>query len=209
MQSTHSRINTDEIPLGELFPSAITNGGLHREIVIDEPPQYETCPPPSYAQVQKNYLTKNHLRRFCAFFIDIDFVMNSIMILMSIAIHCYVKEFNWSIMIPIAYLFVSGLGRIGLSQNKPEWLIIYCGSYFGRWFGDAAVLIYSLSINYQQMYEMRAYSLYTTILMVGIRGFYPDLFPCYSATIKNDSCPKFLENAEDTKYHYVLYWMVI
>ena len=212
--STRERTNTDEMPLGELYPNAIANCGIDLSVPVEipvmeivEPPQYTTIPPPTYSQVQKSHLTKNQLRNICLMMINLDLVLNFSLMLMSSFVHLYTEELNLTMLIPLAYFAVGICGRMGFTNNRPELLIIYCGAYFGRWFGDAAVLIYTLSIKYQILFEMKIYSLVATLPMVGMRGFYQDLLPCYSSNIAR-VCPRFLENASQVQSSLYLYWMV-
>ena len=212
------RISIDDITLAQLNSSAIIDyeeEGYSPILVSDvEPPSYSPgCSLPSYAQIQKDQASKDHLRGLCLFFINCDLVvvanqfLNALLVGISICTHAYFSEFRLVLLIPVSYLGISFLGRLGLLSNSPEWVILYTGSYFGRWSGDVAVLCYAFMMN-TPIYSMKAYSIISTLFMVGIRGFYPDFLPCYSKYSDDGSCPTILRNMADANYSIVLYWMV-
>ena len=212
------RTSIDDITLAQLNSNAIIDyeeEGYSPVLVSDvEPPCYSPgCSLPSYAQIQIEQASKDHLRRLCLFFINCDLVvvanqfLNALLVAMSICTQAYFSEFRLTLLIPVAYLGISFIGRLGLLSNSPEWVIIYTGSYFGRWSGDVAVLCYSFMMN-TPIYSMKAYSIISSLLMVGIRGFYPDFLPCYSKYSDDGSCPMILRNMADANYSMVIYWIV-
>jgi hypothetical protein len=46
--------------------------------------------------------------------------------------------------------------------------------------GDVAVCIYSYANQFTEYYDMNVYTFFVSYLMVGVRGFYSNVFPCYN-----------------------------
>lgn len=62
-------------------------------------------------------------------------------------------------------------------------MLLYCGAFFARWCGDMAVLIYVSVNDLYYYFDMSVFTVLFSMPMLGIRGFYPDLFPCYNDNI--------------------------
>jgi hypothetical protein len=60
-------------------------------------------------------------------------------------------------------------------------MLLFCGFYFARFWGDVAVSIYIFANSFMSYYNMGIFYLLLSFPMLGIRGFYPILFPCYNA----------------------------
>ncbi|KAJ3369457.1 hypothetical protein HDU91_007201 [Kappamyces sp. JEL0680] len=80
------------------------------------------------------------------------------------------------------------LRLIGFDLKSPTLMLLVCGSYFARWCADTAVAIYVLVNGMASYYDMSPFTLLLSLPMMGIRGFYPLLFPCYNEQAATDAC---------------------
>lgn len=74
-------------------------------------------------------------------------------------------------------------------------MLLVTGAWFARWAGDLAVLIYVVVNDLNSYFEMSIFSTLISLPMLGIRGFYPDLFPCYNMS---DDCSDWWTNSAGT-----------
>ncbi|KAJ3273298.1 hypothetical protein HDV01_004656 [Terramyces sp. JEL0728] len=178
----------DETPLAQLYPSASTmlsTATLVETRVIDiPPPPYSTEPPPPYAE-KVGLTAKLHklLRKYVGIFI-----MNLLLFFTTSLMHASTDEFYLSIIIPLFYLFGAMIGMVGFQSMNIRMMGIYTAVTYARWSGDVAIAIYSLAIQQTDYFDMPSVIFGITYPMIGVRGFYSVLYPCYNLNLPDMQC---------------------
>ena len=161
------------------------------------PPEYFSEPPPPYLK-KSQYRESSFVHRLSETIVNIDLSTNCMLVFIMMVL--YFSNSNsdspTSFIIPFIYFVTSLFGRIAYKKKRAKAMFLISGAYFARWAGDMAVLIYVIVNDLHSYYNMSVFSTLITLPMLGIRGFYPDLFPCYNIT-DNDTyvCSTFWSNS--------------
>lgn len=166
------------------------------------PPGYSPSePPPPYLR-KSLYQPDSYVHRLAVFLVNFDFVSNCILLFLIAALYFSESASSSpaSYLIPFIYFTVSLFGRgFAFKRKNPKAMLLVAGAWFARWAGDLAVLIYVVANDFHSYFHMSVFTTLITLPMLGIRGFYPDLFPCYNMTESDGSdCSDWWTNSAGT-----------
>jgi hypothetical protein len=130
--------------------------------------------------------------------------MNLLMFTSALFMYIVTGRVSFIILVPVVYISVSCVGRAAFAYRNSSMMMMYAGAYFGRWCADAAVLLYTWWVNLTEIYEMNMFTFVTSLLMVGMRGFYQDLYPCYNMNLEYECSPEFFGASANFYYIFVL-----
>ncbi|KAJ3257354.1 hypothetical protein HK103_004574 [Boothiomyces macroporosus] len=182
----------DETPLGQLYPLA--SGILSSATLVQEqqdvpPPPYSTEPPPPYAE-KVGFSAKMHklLRKYVGVYITIDMILNLLLFFTTSLMHASTDQFYLAIIVPLFYLFAGMVGMVGYQAMNVKMLGIYTAVSYAKWSGDVAIAIYALIIQQTNYFDMPSVIFGVTFPMIGVRGFYSVLYPCYDNNLPDMQC---------------------
>lgn len=201
LELTQSTINlTDPILASQQrHQSEETLEGIEEDVENPPPPPWSaSAPPPPYSR-KSQHQPPSFLHRLSIMIVDFDFVSNCILVFIILTLYFsnQASDSPTSFIIPLLYLSASAFGRLSFKRKNAKTMLLYCGAYFARWCGDLAVLVYVMVKEMSSYFNMSIFSTLITLPMVGIRGFYLDLFPCNNVNFVDTSkqCVYFWSNS--------------
>ncbi|KAJ2994361.1 hypothetical protein HDV02_001674 [Globomyces sp. JEL0801] len=209
----------DNTPLAHLFPNTYiirSATGEESFAVGDIPPEYsigdEILPPYSPKRVSDVGLF-NALHVLCELYLSLDLFLNSAILFFTTMMFLTWGKPTTGLFVPASYVTLSVLGKLAFSYKHPKWMLFFSGTYFARWAGDLAVAIYVFITQMTKYYDMPPFIMIITLPVIGLRGFYMDLFPCYNTSLLQideiAQCPTFEEFGTPWKPLFPLFALVV
>ncbi|KAJ3088773.1 hypothetical protein HK102_007940 [Quaeritorhiza haematococci] len=174
-----------------------------RSISPPSPPPYtESGPPPEYNEAFKpededewyeqyyghDRKAKN-LRKISVLIVNLDVLLNLCLFFLAFASLVEVGINAITVAIPVAFLVLSWMGRLGFMRDQPGSMFVYILIFGLRWLLDVGAIIFFAASNNTRSFEISPARVAISLPMLGIRAFYANMFPCTRLLDEDGVCP--------------------